>query len=325
MIQDNRIAAWSKMITQVPTDVSVANFALELLDFKESFAHYAKAVIPRKYLKKGLRMQDLPGWANSTFLDANFNLLPFVQDLLKMTQVFSRVAKRIDFLRKTRGKPVRQAFFNPNLWDENPHVGETIHSHVNTGPYKADWETTGFPYENYMGNLGGSRIGGTDLMVVDFRATFSASWSLLQELEGLDDAWAQLRGLIAGLGLNNPAKIVWNAIPFSFVLDWMAPFGKTLDGLAVQPFYGRWDIYDVVNSVKETWKVRQGRYYYGDLEGIQPFYNDIIVERYNRRLGLDLSLEDVDFTDLSKQQQSLFASLIAGNTLFRSGRKQRAS
>lgn len=318
LLADNRLASFTKMNTQIPTDVSIPNFLLELADFKESFAHYKKAVT-----KRGLRIKDVPGWANSTFLDFNFNLLPFVGDMIKITQVYDRVAKRIDFLKRNRGMPVRQSFYNGALWDENPHVGTEINRNIHSGPFYTEGYNPVPPYDWYMGNQGGTdhQYGYTSLKLIDYRASFSASWILVQDLVGLDDAWAQLRGLIAGTGFNNPAKIIWNAIPFSFIVDWMVPFGKALDLLAVQPFYGKWDVYDVCNSVKETAVIEQDRVYSGYQQGYEHNRNLITVQRYSRWLGLDLDVSSFDPTDLTKQQQSLLASLAANLTLFKSGKK----
>jgi hypothetical protein len=319
LVQDNMLASFNKMITQVPTEVSVANFLLELVEFKATFEHYAKAVT-----KGGLRLKDVPGWANSTFLDYSFNLKPFIGDLVKFTQIFDRVASRLDFLRRTRGVPVRQTFYNGNLWDENPYVGQEIRRDYRNAPYTANPNELSWLYGHYMGSSSDNSVGYTSLEVESFKAQFACKWTLLHELEGLDDAFAGLRGTIVALGLNNPAKIIWNAIPFSFVADWLAPFGALLERLAVQPFFGRWDIYDVTWSVKEVWSLRQNRAYIGWSTGYQNNYNPIQVERYTRQLGLDFDLTKVDFTDLTKDQQLLAASLFAGNTLFRSGKKHKA-
>jgi hypothetical protein len=334
IVADNRVATASKLLTQIPTVVQVANFLWESRELKASIDHYKKAVTRHGVLKigkkkavisDGLKLQDVPGWANATFLDVSFNLLPMVSDLWKMTQLYSIIAARLEFLRKNRGKPTRQTFINSNLWSENPYVGTVLRTDYHTPPF-------GFPInlpssEYYMGKnwdgstFGAGPYGNTQLTIEAFTATYAGVWTLIQELDGLDDAWATLRALIAGTGFNNPAKIIWNAIPFSFIVDWMFPFGDLLDRLAVQPFSGRWDVYDVTNSVHEKWVLHQVRNYNGGLAGIQSFTNPVVVERYSRVLGLDFNIDDLDFTDFTKQQQSLLASLAAGLTLFRHGRK----
>jgi len=37
------------------------------------------------------------------------------------------------------------------------------------------------------------------------------------------------------LGMNNPATVVWELLPYSFVFDWFLPFGTYLDNLAAIP------------------------------------------------------------------------------------------
>lgn len=320
LLQDNMIASLNKMLNQIPPIISIPNFLIEALEFKGTFEHYAKAVT-----KGGLRLKDVPGWANSTLLDYKFNLSPFVGDIEKMIGVFDRVAKRLEFLLETRGKPVRLTFYNGKLWDENPNVNTEIYRRTHNPPFKDDPTEVNWLNDFYMGHNNNDSVRGyTRLVAKGFAAKFACHWTLIQDLQGLDDAWAGLRGLIAATGFNNPAKIVWNAIPFSFVADWAFPFGSLLDRLAVQPFYGRWDVFDVSWSVKEDWALEQERVFIPDSGTGVVHTNRVNVSRYNRRLGLDFDLSQVDFTDLTHEQQLLLASLVAANTLFRSGRKHKA-
>jgi len=47
------------------------------------------------------------------------------------------------------------------------------------------------------------------------------------------------------LGVLNPASVVWELVPYSFVVDWFIPFGTYLDNLGQIPFLkGRWLITD---------------------------------------------------------------------------------
>jgi len=325
LLRDNLLAAWSKMITEIPTDVSLANFIFELKDLKASAAHYAKAVTPPNFKLKGkkyagLRLTDLPGWANATFLDASFNLLPMVQDLQKMTQVYDRVASRIAFLRANRAKPIQQHFTNLSFWMDNPDIGQISNSGAFDPPWNA-WYQFGTPTASaYMGR-GPEYVqnhGFTQFVCANARSIFNSTWTLYQDLEGLDDAWAQLRGLIAGLGFNNPAKIVWNAIPFSFVLDWFEPFGKVLDRFAVQPFKGVWNVYDVSYSIKRTYLFLESLCYRPDKN--PPWISEVEMELYDRKLGIPIeSILNIDPTQLDDKQQRLFNSLALQLTLFRGG------
>jgi hypothetical protein len=322
LLRDNLLAAWSKMITQIPTDVMLANFLWEARELKSSVDHYRKAVTPPNFKFKGkkmpgLKLTDLPGWANATFLDASFNLLPMVADLQKMTQVYDRVASRIAFLLANRSRPIQQHFSNLDFWADNPDVGRSYDSGTFDPPWNA-WYQVGTPTASaYLGrgpNYGDNH-GHAQFVCASTHSVFNVTWTLFQELEGLDDAWAQLRGLIVGLGLNNPAKIVWNAIPFSFVLDWFEPFGKVLDRFAAQPFIGVWDVYDVSYSIKRSYTFIESILHRPDKN--PPWISFVDMELYDRRLGIPIeSILNIDPSQLTDIQQRLFTSLALNLTLF---------
>ena len=301
-----RLAAWNKFQTQVPSPVSLANFLFELKDFSHLLPNLlgiVKGKLKPSKLSGGIKgipsnTKKVASIANSTFLNYNFAWAPFVSDMQALSNICQTVFKRLDYLRRTRGVETRVHYYHPNL-----DVGDVI----------------GDRFYNARCGIGGSE---SDLWLelTSYKANFAASCTMLQELEGLDDAWAEAKAIFAGLGFNNPLGIVWNAIPFSFMLDWILPVNKLLTSLAAKSFAGRWDIYDVVHSVKtqatlsEWIQVVECQY-----PGVNPAIKirEHKVAIYNRYLGLPLSLGDVGFTNLTDHQQMLFLSLVAGNTLFR--------
>jgi hypothetical protein len=300
-----RLSAWNHFHTQIPTEVSVANFLIELKDFEHIAKALKKGPRVKHYLNKvkALRPKDIPSIANSGFLNYNFAWAPFVGDLIKFTQVIDSVSRRLQYLRKTRGVPTRVHYGSSDAF-QNSFVGN--HDVLETqGPY------SNFEYDRSYSER--------RLTLEGTRTQVSASGVLLQNLQGLDDAWAGLRATLASLGLNNPAKIAWNALPFSFMVDWIAPVGTFLERLAVQPFSGDWEVYDVCNSIKTTATIKED-FYHVPRYGFSPQLTTMAkheVSWYHRELGLSLSYDDVGFTSLSTNQQMLFLSLIAGNTIFR--------
>lgn len=50
--------------------------------------------------------------------------------------------------------------------------------------------------------------------------------------------WIEALSTPRELGLLNPASVVWEVIPFSFVMDWFIPIGNYLDVLSVVPHIG---------------------------------------------------------------------------------------
>jgi hypothetical protein len=65
------------------------------------------------------------------------------------------------------------------------------------------------------------------------------------------------------LGLEDPAGIIWEAVPFSFVVDWFMPIGSYLEALNVLPnLKGRWCMTKVImeNAHKVTQKTTDKSY-----------------------------------------------------------------
>lgn len=285
--------AWNKFKTQIPSATSLANFIFELKDFKD-------VIVPLKKIPKAIRSDNVTGLlsgsaknkrrvplkagkaVNDAYLNFSLNWLPFVGDIITFTQTVDRVAKKLNFLRQTRGKEVTLRYSIPDC-NHNPLQGQIVHE-----------ITVGNPAWHMRWYLS------------SYNCNYVATCKLKQNLQDLDDAWAGLRGTIADLGLNNPAKIVWNAIPFSFIVDYVAPFGKWLESAAVQPFSGQWDVYDVTRSVHEVGVV--------SLEVTPPgngtfIMNQVTVDKYLRLAGLPVTLGSVDFSQLTENQQKLLLSL----------------
>jgi len=45
---------------------------------------------------------------------------------------------------------------------------------------------------------------------------------------------SSLTSTLSNTGLDNPLSIIWELVPYSFVLDWLVPVGSTLEALSVQ-------------------------------------------------------------------------------------------
>jgi hypothetical protein len=127
------------------------------------------------------------------------------------------------------------------------------------------------------------------------------------------DAWWQ--ALASALGLMNPAKIVWNAIPFSFAVDWFVNVAGWLnDNAEIQPFEGK----ITIEGADFSCKVRK---FYGHWHptNIDWFGNitsgkfaDSLVRGFYRRHGTP---ERTIVSDgLTPYQQTLAAALVSSNS-----------
>lgn len=288
------VEAFNKQITQVPSKTSVINFAIELIELKPIFKSLAK--IP-KYLREGAftRKTSLRSLKRSTpvnvarkgakgFLAAEFQWLPFVSDIATFMGTMEAVAKRLDYLIKTRGKETTVRFVKEDCY-QRP-LGEL-----------------------YVQDDGSNA---KQFIALDqYQCDFVSTWKLFQELEGLDAAWADLRATFAHLGVNNPAKIIWNAIPFSFLIDWVAPVSSWLERAAVQPFYGVWNVYDATSSIHEKYVISQN--FHAKAGGSHGPEFKVHCDNYRRLTYLPITAGAIDFSQLSDTQQKLALALVVAS------------
>jgi len=215
-LSDYSIEAFNKFHDQVPTEVSLANFMYELKDMK--------GMIPK--LEKSITKT-----AANNFLAFSFGTAPFVDDVKKIVGMSEAVDKRLKHLISINGRTTDLSFKRNIIYDETFEFVRSL-----TDPYAfllgdGDYDRVYFRRQSA-------------------RLTLIIRGKLSQDLKDLADANAKLKALIAAGGFNHPARVIWNAIPYSFVVDWFFSVGKLLDSLAVQPFGGKYDITDVGYSIK---------------------------------------------------------------------------
>jgi hypothetical protein len=228
---------------QMPQELSIPNFLYEFgetKDLVEGFGDLAVGLL-NKLKASGVRkgtdksLQELTGigskGAAGLYLGNEFGVLPLIGDLEKLAGLVTTVFKRIDQLKRTWGKEVKltKRFGGlmplPAIRDEVP---------VNQGGFIE-------PLASYNGFLY-PRFRNTDIEYFG---------RLTHRLEGLDSVWGKVRAFLAATGFNNPLKVVWETVPFSFVIDWVSNIGNLFDGITAQPFQGQWDVYDVGYTVTQ--------------------------------------------------------------------------
>jgi len=261
--------AFMAFFNQVPQEVSIVNFLWELRE--------VKGLVP-KLTRNLLKL------VASTNLAFEFGIKPMIKDLQALANIVSSVEKRLQWLRSTRGRRVRIGFSkNVDLQTSPSIFRESQYAHGGSSSYLA-FRPTGH------------------------RADIRAGGYLVHRLEGLDDAWSSAKVLASALGFNNPVGIVWEAIPYSFLIDWFTRVGSLIAKLAVQPFEGSWDVSDVTWSITrrcdfECWQEFE----------VSPFYlrGSGYCESYYREPGLPVTSALLSSGSLTTRQQGLALSLIA--------------
>jgi hypothetical protein len=277
--------AYDAFYDQIPTEVSIANFLYELKDIK--------AMLPR--LSKNLL-----GSATSNFLGYQFGWKPFLSDLRKLGSLTKSVHRRLKFLKDTSGKPTRihsraKGFYTPTTW--STPWGTAIYQ----SPLEFPNTVQGAFFTEQQKLFG---------KLSEYAVDFTASAVLLQKLEGLDSRLGELAAFSSALGLNNPAAIVWEAIPYSFVVDWFTNIGSWANQLEVQPFTGTWNVSNVTCSV--NYRAWVDFYAHPWFEYGNPLTNcgRVQVERYQRYVGLPVKVSSISLTDLDLRRQTLLESLL---------------
>lgn len=254
--------AFDAFFTQVPQEVDIANFVIDLRDLG--------SLVPQ------VQETALKTFAGG-YLNGSFGWKPLIGDLKKLSSLLDTVRSRLAWLRSTYGKRTPLGFSSDF---------DVVTSNLPT-------QTTTY-----------------DLNLVESQGRFVAGCYLLHRLENLDGLMGELRGLIGALGLNSPGKILWERIPFSFVLDWVSRVGRFADKGTIQPFSGEWNVLDLSHSWKQTvtWEVRVKQSttlsYRGSIAG------RLVVQTYVRDQGLPLSSALFYGRELTPQQLALSAALV---------------
>lgn len=230
--------------------------------------------------------------AASGYLNYNFGWKPFIGDLNTLFTLCSTLDSKIQYLRDTWGKETRLGMFRPNVND------------VNLSSFDFDYQAFDIVKFHYR--------------LTDYRCDFRAGGYLFHQLKGLNDLSGYIRALIVSLGLDNPLKVIWNALPYSFVVDWFTGLSARLQTLSINPFKGTWIVNRRSASMKESavWDVSVE--FTGNvmapLLGTDNPLGTVKVERYGRIASLPVSSdflsELLTQTPTPKQQSLLIAMLL---------------
>lgn len=275
--------AFYNATTQIKEEVSIANFLHELRDLKGMFT----------FLKE--RIDRL---ISGGFLGFQFGIKPLINDLKKMASVLKATRKRLRFLQKTVGKiyPVRyrREIDVAGRGDEPP-------------------EYLGLQ-ELPLGHKYPTAV--THVQRLTSKVQLNSTVLIKNRLESLDSTLAFLDSLAAGLGLNNPAKILWNAIPLSFVFDWFVntenvfrELNRNYGGGA--PFKGSLEVVGALFSMKEEHELALWTYEPVTSESYRRrLVGSAKVTKYIRMNGLPFNDFISPTGELSSLQKMLLAALI---------------
>jgi hypothetical protein len=265
--------AFNDFSDRFPTKISGAEFLQglqELSALVPKVSHSLTQTVASNYLNKKF------GWDN------------LISDLRQFASLVDSIRERMEFLKRTYGKPTKLRFKKPDL-QSIPDGGWSLETN-----FDRSWTVR--------------------LVLKDYQCDFTAGATLVQELGHIDDAIGWLRAIVISLGLNDILGSAWKTSRLSFVIDWFVDVSGALKRLgAVQPA-DKWNVYDVSSSVKlkavfELWQRNDD--VVDGAPNPERFLGHMSLERYQRTIGLPLDLTVFTPSSTTPDQLVLISAMIA--------------
>jgi hypothetical protein len=294
--------ALAQMLPIIKAELSVPNFLVELKDFKRPLQrateYFRSGVFINAIRKLGLRsnetFQQLLRRAAGNYLNLSFNILPFISDVGKIRLAMSRTERRLnDFITRS-GSP------------QSRHFNLFLHEF----PDRDDPEVSGVSATS--NSFWDDCYSASSRKVTYEESTFHAQIQYNYNYTGYQLENARMLAQLDAFGFNLNPAIIWNAIPWSFVVDWMAGVGPYLDSLKTE------NMKPVINIRRYLWSIKRSRrivvskrvYLYRTGTLIASGQMPVVVQTaYRRSVGIPTS-SSISLSGLNPKEFSLGAALV---------------
>lgn len=233
-------------------DNSLVNFVLELKDFKDIFKYLATGFRKKLSRLDNFRVKDNLGneriiniterdkplqWMSKKYLAYNFGWLPLYNDVVALYESIS------GFEATFREMIRRESIPQQRYW------GTTIPgtSSALSTPY---FNSTAGPEGGWLGacsNRFRVRVTMDACEGIRYHAAMRYRYKLPSDIFGVGGKLKAYKDL---LGINGNPAILWNAIPFSFIIDWIVNVSGYLERLKVDNIQIQTEILDFCHSAR---------------------------------------------------------------------------
>lgn len=307
--------ALNTMLPSFADGNSYINYLLELKDFKDVMGKLTRIIEPKldaatrvinALRKKKSPRQKPMEWLSKRYLEYQFGWKPLYKDLVSFFTTSRRFLLRYEEIVKRATIPQQR------YW------GTWI-----SGTETADQTT----YTNTGDGIGASGLGYSQAKVVPrvirrgspgvrFHATVRYRYPLPEALAGVG---GKLKAYLDLIGVNANPAVLWNAIPFSFVVDWFVNVSGFLNRLRVENIHFQTEILDFCTSAKVEATVDYTVQAYQSTYADPPvgyWGPEIVMDTckrsvYERRLGLPNFLTAFQTSGLN-QREFLLTGALAG-------------
>jgi hypothetical protein len=293
---------------------SLVNFVLELKDFKDVVKYLSGNVNQKLTLLNsltGIRKKDHTfKRLSKMYLSYSFGWRPLYQDVVSLVDSLTAFTKRLNELVKRANTPQQRYW---GQWISGSESADSTYSATNGTNEGIGAAGIG---------LGGQRVRARSILRgssgIRFHATLRYRYPLPESLTAVG---GRLKAFLDVLGVNANPAILWNAIPFTFIVDWFVNVSAYLERLRVDNIDFKTEITDFCTSAKFERTIEYQH------QNVQSTYSDTPVQQtgpwtttdicvktfYERKLGLPNYLTALQSSGLNIREFSLTAALLGAN------------
>lgn len=299
------------MLPGIKAKLSLINSLIELKDFKSlprTIRNIRNLIptteapwnLPLRKIFRELKKKKPKKYANvqtgsDGYLQYHFNIAPLLSDIVGLTTAIQDVRSQINRLKSNQAKRNKSHFSRPIPDFIAPNTASVLVIPQGIDP-------------TFDGNLNCKRVSTGSAM---FNATMEYSYIL----PSMSDEEFLIKGLLDRVGVKFSPRIIWNAIPWTFVVDWVADVGQFLDN------FGSRNIEPVTNVHRYCYSIKVLRTTIASIANVNTLHGDtgfvptsqVNEEAYIRRirpiLGLDM-YRLVRLSGLNPQEFRLGGALI---------------
>ena len=210
--------AWNKFAPSKPTaDLGV--FLAELRELPRMLKTTSDAFRKSWLAKGGQSSRKATRKAADNWLNYQFGWLPFINDLQKLYDTTKNIDKQLRFLRKNNGKWLHRG--GDVLNRESSEV--VLEDDQYTG-HNPQLDTT---FYNSYTKTGSKRV----TKHITEHVWFEAAMKFY--IPDINSPVGKLKALSNIYGLRHAPSIVWNVIPWSWLVDWCSNAGDIIDNLSL--------------------------------------------------------------------------------------------
>lgn len=293
---------------------SLVNFILELKDFKNVFLSLTSRFTTRLNVIRavlGFDWWDKPfRKIAKTHLSYQFGWKPFWNDIQSMFTAMVSLDRKLK---------AYQALANTDL---QKHFSTTITStsaSESVYHYSGDISTPGNTGSTRFAGRTRVYLGGTS--GVRYNATLRFRYAMPPELSSIS---GQVKAYLDSLGVQANPAILWNAIPFSFIVDWFINVSSWLNKLRIDNIRFKTEIRDFCHSAVFTRSVRYTTQ--AALYGVTSSSNiqtrswdaevttdECLIRAFRRKTGIPDFLSSMQTSGLDWREFSLGGALVRAN------------